>query len=671
MSVATVFAVPEIERITTFARRFPVFPCGPNKRPLVQGGFHAASQDAAVIRRWWSQWPDALVGVPTGQATGLVVIDYDPDKATHATHAWIAEHSDLLCSTRSHKTGRDGLHYVFRSADRYQTGVDLVLDGSPRRGIDLRANGGYVIWWPLHGREVTGETVAPLPADLIEERRFVERRDLAPLPHDAPASWPREASRARSALETLRPDGYEHWIRIGMAIHHASGGSDEGFALWHEWSARGESYDGIEDCRYHWSSFGGYGGRAVGLGTVYAAAQAAGWSAARPLPEPPEMELPPLEAYAEDRAPADSAPPVPPAGGISGRRMRWLDLDGREPPERTWLVRHWLTYGITLLAGRGGIGKSLIAQTVATALALGRPFVDEIAEPRTVLMWSCEDEHDEIWRRQVAINRLLGCTMADLDGRLIVESRVGAGNAMWVQAFGALQGTAALTEWREQINDYRADVAILDNIAHAFGGVENDRHHVTSFVNGLASATERPLATILLGHVAKAQGSEFSGSTAWENAVRMRWLFDVRLPDTKPDDGQEPEPDVRYLAKRKANYSTADWRRFTYDAGVFRPDSASGVSINYAAQSRKDDAKRCVLSALRKITASGLSATASTASPEYLPKTILRMKLGEDYSQRELADALAALLVAGRLRNEVVGQYANRAPKKGLVEVPL
>ncbi len=391
-------------------------------------------------------------------------------------------------------------------------------------------------------------------------------------------------------------------------------------------------------------------------------------------PAPPDVELPPIEAYADD-VHSDDPPPLPPAEGIAptgaGRRMRWLELDGREAPQRTWLVDHWLTHGLTLLAGRGGVGKTLLAQTLGTALALGRPFIGDVAAPQTVLMWACEDDHDEIWRRQIAINRYLGCTMADIDGRLVIESRVGATNGMWVQAFGALTAGPALKEWHEQIADVAATVAILDNISHAFGGTENDRHHVTSFVNSLAPTTERPLATILLGHVAKAQGSEFAGSTAWENAVRMRWFFGDHLPDQKPDEAQEPEQDVRYLAKRKANYSTNDWRRLIWQRGVFAAEAGASIATNYAAQARKDDAKRCVLSALRKIVASGLTATASTASSEYLPKSILRMKLGEDYTQRELAEAMSALLVAGRIRNDVVGQYANRTPKKGLVEVPL
>lgn len=50
--------------------------------------------------------------------------------------------------------------------------------------------------------------------------------------------------------------GYEEWIKIGMALHHETGGNDEGFAIWDEFSAPGDSYPGIDTLRSHWVSFG-------------------------------------------------------------------------------------------------------------------------------------------------------------------------------------------------------------------------------------------------------------------------------------------------------------------------------------------------------------------------------------------------------------------------------
>jgi hypothetical protein len=63
------------------ARGCRVFPCIPRgtgrKRPLTPNGFHDASIDPAVIAGWWRRWPDALIGVSTGAASGFIVLDVD------------------------------------------------------------------------------------------------------------------------------------------------------------------------------------------------------------------------------------------------------------------------------------------------------------------------------------------------------------------------------------------------------------------------------------------------------------------------------------------------------------------------------------------------------------------------------------------------------------------
>lgn len=72
----------------------PVFPlngiaagicsCGTNacgnagKHPRTAHGFKDATTDQNQIDRWWRQWPGANIGVPTGAATGYLVLDVDP-----------------------------------------------------------------------------------------------------------------------------------------------------------------------------------------------------------------------------------------------------------------------------------------------------------------------------------------------------------------------------------------------------------------------------------------------------------------------------------------------------------------------------------------------------------------------------------------------------------------
>src|SRR3546814_2184338 len=65
--------------LAVVARACPVFPCDPDsKQPVTRQGFKDASADPEVIRRLWQRRPEAMVGLPTGPATGLLVIDLDP-----------------------------------------------------------------------------------------------------------------------------------------------------------------------------------------------------------------------------------------------------------------------------------------------------------------------------------------------------------------------------------------------------------------------------------------------------------------------------------------------------------------------------------------------------------------------------------------------------------------
>lgn len=313
-----VCSVAPVEAVLRLAARVPVFPCRRNpeevavrgerkiakaKSPLTVHGLRDASQDPAQIRAWWARWPDALVGVPTGQGTGLVVIDYDAHKADASANDWILEHSEQLLATRTHATLSGGRHYLFRAPAgvEYRNGVCLTLAGIKRIGIDVRAEGGYIVWWPLHGGASSGEAI-PLPAGLIEEQR-IERHELPPLPAQSPAKWAEDRKHLADALAYLEPAEYDVWARVGLAIHLASGGSDDGFQLWHAWSA-GEitgdcpaNYSGINDCRYHWASYRHDKDRSklVTLGTVFELAKARGYQRRS---EP--RESPPVEAYTED-----------------------------------------------------------------------------------------------------------------------------------------------------------------------------------------------------------------------------------------------------------------------------------------------------------------------------------------------------------------------------------
>jgi RecA-family ATPase len=284
-------------------------------------------------------------------------------------------------------------------------------------------------------------------------------------------------------------------------------------------------------------------------------------------------------------------------------------------------------------------------------------------------MWAAEDDEHELWRRQQAIAQSMNVGLQDFTGKFILESFDGRDCTLAAVSYGSFGVTGKLEDFRQQVNDCRVDVAILDNIARLYGGNENDRHQVTAFIAELVGATaERGAALLLLGHPGRASGSEFSGSSAWENAVRARlWLSD-KLPDQPRDDGAEPESDVRYLARRKANYSAHDLRTFHYQNGLFVPEAGEPVSGGLMDHTRRLKAERVVVDAFRKLLAMGLSPTDGDTSPNSLPKLIFGHALGEGLTKRELGDAMRRLMNDGKLVRAVIGAYSNRAPRYGLKE---
>jgi len=143
------------------SQNWPVFPCHPaTKQPLVksdaegEGGVKLATTDEAAIRAWWTRWPQAMIGLPTGRAIGAFVVDIDAgeDKTTgeifEAATLQIQLEAAIgaaLPPTRFATTPRGGVHLYFRYPDQVEDlGNRAGLLGKRSR-IDIRGDGGYVI----------------------------------------------------------------------------------------------------------------------------------------------------------------------------------------------------------------------------------------------------------------------------------------------------------------------------------------------------------------------------------------------------------------------------------------------------------------------------------------------------------------------------------------------
>lgn len=123
------------------SKGWQVFPCQPrDKKPLVKWAGEATT-NSEKITAWFSHWPNANLGMMTGQRSGVVVLDVDNGHGgSESLLALVAEHGRLPDTPQS-LTGGGGIHYLFS-----HPGVEIRNSaGKLGPGLDIRGDGGYII----------------------------------------------------------------------------------------------------------------------------------------------------------------------------------------------------------------------------------------------------------------------------------------------------------------------------------------------------------------------------------------------------------------------------------------------------------------------------------------------------------------------------------------------
>jgi hypothetical protein len=152
----------------------PVFPCNHDKSPRTDHGFHDATADSFLIRRWWERKPESLIGLRTGRESGLFVVDVDDGLAGENSLKALERENFPLPKTYTvstpgnpEKGKRPGQHLYFR----YPDGVERIKStaGVLAEHLDVRGDDGYVIAPPSGGYEVLhNDQMAEAPSWLVE-----------------------------------------------------------------------------------------------------------------------------------------------------------------------------------------------------------------------------------------------------------------------------------------------------------------------------------------------------------------------------------------------------------------------------------------------------------------------------------------------------------------------
>jgi len=119
------------------------------KHPRVKNGLKEATTDISIIQAWWKKWPNANIGIATGHSSNCIVLDIDLKNDGIASFTELEQcHGPLL--TSKVRSGGNGFHFYFAMNDN----LHLRNKVNVRPGIDLRAEGGYIIAPP--SRHISG-----------------------------------------------------------------------------------------------------------------------------------------------------------------------------------------------------------------------------------------------------------------------------------------------------------------------------------------------------------------------------------------------------------------------------------------------------------------------------------------------------------------------------------
>lgn len=373
---------------------------------------------------------------------------------------------------------------------------------------------------------------------------------------------------------------------------------------------------------------------------------------------------------AERAACLDLAEPLaelsaPPARASGSRPFHCLDLATlaeREPKPKAFILPRIAPSGeVTLFTGAAAVGKSLLSQQLATAVAAGvKPLGMEVQQGPAIYI-TCEDDAEQLHWRQAHICKALGVELRDLAGALhLISWRGEPANALAMFTQDGRVSTPLFSALSALMRTTAAKLVCLDNVAHLFGGNENDRGNATQFVNLLNRlAGTQEAAVLLMGHPNKA-GDSYSGSTGWLNAVRSQVTM------TRSED-EEADPDVRSLSIGKPNYTKAGealrmrWHNwaFVLDDALFF-DKRGNWSDE---RDRADDTifLTCLAERIRQ-----KRAVSENRPPTFAPTVFARMPDSKRIGAKRLEAAMDRLFRTGQIERAELWKGPDRKPVIGL-----
>lgn len=513
------------------AQGWPVFPCRSHaeehvdqatgeiitlgeKTPFTPNGFKGATRFPRIIERWWSDWPDAAVGLPTGEKTGFFALDIDNKPGGANGFDWLAEmeaeHGPLPDTARV-TSPNGGLHIYFKYV------VGTRNRGALGAGVDIRSEGGYVLAagstmangrsykWETNTREIADAPAWLLDLLLPKSAPAHTQYSLSAATNNAyvDAAVDRElADLAGAPMGTRNNALNDAAFSIGTIVGAGAISEAEARALLQD-VARGWGRDWSRCCK-----------------TIENGLKA-GIQNPRHIPEPdfpahdntrlvditrmiqrglekgrlreqvaatnndltaqedvsqngtdsPEQEV---AAPIEEAQPANDN--TPPSSPIVATAFRWIDP--KTLPRREFAYgSHFIRKYVSVTVSPGGLGKTSSSIAEALAMVSGRALLGT-KPPKRLRTWifNAEDPRDEMERRIMAACIHYKLKPSDLEGHLFLDS--GREQELCVAIEDKKAGVRIqqpiVEAVVEQIERNGIDVMIVDPFVSTHGVNEND-----------------------------------------------------------------------------------------------------------------------------------------------------------------------------------------------------
>ncbi len=325
-------------------------------------------------------------------------------------------------------------------------------------------------------------------------------------------------------------------------------------------------------------------------------------------------------------------------------------------PDQQWIAHHRIPRGdVTLFAGDGDAGKTLAMLQLNANVARGAlDWLGAVIDAGPTLFVSGEEPEVEIRRRLARIATAENFALSDLS-RLHLHFPPPDAPAMAVRApDGGLKRTPFFHQLVATIADIRPVLLTVDSVAAFYGGEQNQRSHVRTFVGFFKRLAQSfDMAVVLIDHPSLSgivNKTGRGGNMDWSNSVRSRLYL------TRDLDGSD-DTDLRELKVMKANYSARGAvTRLRWSDGRFIVEGGDNPLERAAGD---DKAEAVFIRLLLERNTQGRHVS-SKKGPGYAPKVLAEMPNAEGFTPKALTAAMERLFVAGRLLDAEYGPPSKR-----------